>query len=118
MRFTKHLTTSPIPFREQKQQRKTQKPGIVITMTAKANSHQEAHKRRKMAEFAIVGNYKYLINKNMTATRTTIPITDRSRHMQEQPPLVRLFKTAKCFWTRCFDNSRDGKQNIIKIPPN
>ncbi len=99
MRFTKHLTTSPIPFRKQKQQRKTQKPGIVITMTAKANSHQEAHKtkRRKMAEFAIVGNYKYLINKNMTATRTTIPITDRSRHMQEQPPLVRLFKTAKCF---------------------
>lgn len=49
-------------------------------------------------------HYKYLTNSQITTIKATIPTTDNSMHMQEQPPLVRLFKTAKFFCTRCFHN--------------
>ena len=117
MWFTNYLNTpSARPSHKQSTKKKTRKPDTLLIRTITWNNERpihtnNTHMKRNMGRcFANCWNYKYLINRYMTATRTTIPITDRSMHMQEQPPLVRLFKTAKCFWTRCFYHSKDHKR--------
>ena len=44
--------------------------------------------------------HKYLTSNHIATIRITMPTTDKSRHRQEQPPLVRLFKIARFFCTR------------------
>lgn len=63
----------------------------------KSIPHQDKHGR--LVVFAI---YKYLIKRYMATTRITIPTTAKSKLMQEQPPLVRLFRIARFFCTRCY----------------
>jgi len=76
------------------------------------NAHIQKHKReRESSRVGYFYLYKYLINSHMTTTKTTIPITDKSMHKQEQPPLVRLFKTAKFFCTLCF-HKRNSKGQL------
>ncbi|GER57661.1 S-locus lectin protein kinase family protein [Striga asiatica] len=51
------------------------------------------------------------------ATKTTIPMTDRRRHKQEQPPLVLLFNIASLLCTRCsIRQNHKLRINFGKIP--
>lgn len=42
-------------------------------------------------------------------TRITIAITDKSKHMHEHPPLVRLFRIASLFCTLCISKHINNK---------
>lgn len=78
------------------------------------NSHNQIHRYDEGAiKFQSHYHYKNFINSHITATKTTIPTTDKSMHMQEQPPFIRLFKTAKFFCTRCLHHNRNRNKHVF-----
>jgi hypothetical protein len=53
--------------------------------------------------------YRYLTRSQTMTARITMATTDRSRHVHEQPPLVRLFRIASLFCTRW------TKENFVSV---
>lgn len=71
----------------------------IFYMQTKSETQQ--HTTRSSSTFYRDSLYKYFTSNHIATTRTIIPITDESRHMQEQPALVRLFRIARFLCTRC-----------------
>ena len=64
-------------------------------------THRRHSRRRPQGTWQLLSFiYRYLTRSQAMTTRITTATTDNSRHMHEQPPLVRLFRIASLFCTR------------------
>jgi hypothetical protein len=75
-----------------------------------SNCTQGQNKIRTLSLLSL--RYKYLIKSHTTTIRITIAMTRKTQ--QAQPPLVRLFRIARFFWTLCSKKNKHKHQvNVI-----